>query len=283
IADVVVAEAYVILDADPSGSSVRVLLHGAAAGGMSDTRAFDDAQVTITRSDGLVLDLVRRDTIEVCVRTRPSEATGTCFTARAADVARLEPSDRLDLEIRLGDGGRLDGSLTVPGPFALEPGLEPACVLPPDVPLPVRWRGSEGAWAYVNETMIEGLRDALAPEGIEVEEDPLYLLGLSISSSDTTIVFPGEFGVFERFDLDQDLALRLQRGLPDGASAQVSIAAVERNYVNWARGGSFNPSGQVRVPSVRGDGSGVFGAALVRRFGVTVSGAPGAGPVCPLP
>src|SRR5690606_38046307 len=113
-------------------------------------------------------------------------------------------------------------------------------------PFEIHWTSSEGAWAYVNETTITGLADALAPEGIEAD-DPLYLLGLSISGADTTIVFPSEFGVFDRFDLDQDLAVRLQRGLPDGTEAAVSIAAVERNYVNWARGGSFNPSGQVRV------------------------------------
>jgi hypothetical protein len=135
----------------------------------------------------------------------------------------------------------------------------------------------------VNETSISGLGSALASEGIEVEEDPLYLLGLSISATDTTVVFPSEFGVFDRFDLDQDLAVRLQRGLPEGTGALVTIAAVERNYVNWARGGNFNPSGQVRVASLRGDGTGVFGAAVVRRFRVLAAEASPGGPSdCPL-
>ena len=153
----------------------------------------------------------------------------------------------------------------------------------PDTPLEVRWTRSAGAWAYVNETSINGLPAALAPENIEVEEDPLYLLGLSISASDTTVVFPSEFGVFDRFDLEQDLALRLQRGLPGGTDAQVTIAAVERNYVNWVRGGNFNPSGQVRVSSLRGDGSGVFGAAVLRRFSVVAESPPSVRPDCPLP
>ena len=51
------------------------------------------------------------------------------------------------------------------------------------------------------------LTEALAPQGIAVEEDPLYLLGISVSEEDTTVVFPTEFGVFDRFDLDRDLAL----------------------------------------------------------------------------
>jgi hypothetical protein len=135
----------------------------------------------------------------------------------------------------------------------------------------------------VNETEINGLPAALVSEGIVVEDDPLYLLGLSISSADTTVVFPSEFGVFDRFDLDQDLALRLQRGLPDGTDADVSVTAVERNYVNWVRGGSFNPSGQVRVASLRGDGTGVFGAAVTRRFTVVAEAATGGSPPdCPL-
>ena len=98
------------------------------------------------------------------------------------------------------------------------------------------------------------------------EEDPLLLVGLSISEQDTTIVFPSEFGIFDRFDLEQDLSVRLQTGLPNSTTAEVSITAVEGNYVGWARGGNFNPSGQVRVPSLRGDGMGVFGATVSRRF-----------------
>ena len=99
-------------------------------------------------------------------------------------------------------------------------------------------------------------------------EDPLYLFGLAIAARDTTIVFPGEFGVFSRADLDFEVSTLLQKGLPAGVGATVSVGAVDRNWVNWARGGNFNPSGVVRVPSVRGDGTGVFGAGVIRTFGV---------------
>jgi hypothetical protein len=136
------------------------------------------------------------------------------------------------------------------------------CVLGASETLGIEWTAAEGTWAYIAETVITGLRDAL-PDEIEVD-DPLDLFGLAISASDTTIVFPSEFGIFERFDLDRDLALLLQEGLPEGTTAAVVVGATDRNWVNWVRGGSFNPSGQVRIPSVHGAGTGVF-ASVVRR------------------
>ena len=59
-------------------------------------------------------------------------------------------------------------------------------------------------------------------------------------------------------------------GTPAFLKARVSVAAVERNYTNWARGGTFNPSGQVRIPSLRGDGTGFFGATVVKTMTVIV-------------
>ena len=86
-------------------------------------------------------------------------------------------------------------------------------------------------------------------------------------------------GVFERFELDRDVALALQRGLPSGASADIVVAAGDENYVNWVRGGNFNPSGQIRVPSLVGDGTGVLGS-LVTRTVTVLTQSPGY-PVCP--
>ena len=67
-----------------------------------------------------------------------------------------------------------------------------------------------------------------------------------------------------------------------GVTAEVSITAVDGNYVNWARGGNFNPSGQVRVPSLSGDGTGVFGTTVGRSFDVLVSNESSGLPACPL-
>lgn len=281
VADVVVAEVYVTIGDSASDNRVRALLQGTPAGGVEGTATFDDATVRVSRDDGLTLDLTV-GTLDDCVVSSPEDSAGTCFVADSADEAALEAEDRLTLQIVLGGGGVIDGVTRIPADFRLD-GLGGVCRIPPDTTMTVRWSASAGAWAYVNETLISGLPEALAADGIEAD-DPLYLLGLSISASDTTVVFPSEFGVFDRFDLDQDLAVRLQRGLPDSTSATVAISATDRNYVNWARGGNFNPSGEVRVSSLRGAGSGVFGSAVVRRFDVVSSSQAGGTVVdCPLP
>jgi hypothetical protein len=174
----------------------------------------------------------------------------------------------------------LEGTTTVPEDFSLvvPQAAIGECVLPPGETLELRWTRSSGAWAYVGETFIGGLAEVLAAGGSEAEldEDPLYLLGLSVSASDTTMAFPAEFGVFDRFDLDRDVSVLLQAGLPEGTEADVTISAVDRNYVNWIRGGSFNPSGTIRVPSLHGEGgSGVIGSYVSRRFRVRTTPGPG--------
>ncbi|MBM4183016.1 MAG: hypothetical protein FJ207_02190 [Gemmatimonadetes bacterium] len=277
--DVVVAEVYVTVGDTPADNRALAFLHGTAAGGAPDSETFDDARVRITRgTDTLNLTL---GLVTECVDSLPKGASGSCFLDGGLASA-LAPGDALDLSIRLGDGRTLLGAARIPGNFQLEV-IGPSCRLPPDTLMALRWTRSQGAWAYVNETEIHGLPAALASEGIEVEDDTLYLLGLSISATDTTVIFPSEFGVFDRFGLDQDIAVRLQKGLPNGTDAGVSVTAVDRNYVNWVRGGNFNPSGQVRVASLRGDGTGMFGAAVTRQFTVVATSAPGGPPDCPLP
>lgn len=279
--DVVVAEVLLELSADEGGPDrLTALLHRTLAGGTGESRPVPGAGVLVRRSDGFQVELAET-TLETCVVTTPVEGQGTCFWATPETAARFQAGDRLQVEVSLGDGGRMVGGLTVPDTFDLL--LEESgghCSVEPEVPLELRWTRSRGSSVYVNETLIYGIRDALAGQGIEVKDDPLYLLGLSASAEDTTIVFPGEFGVFNRFELDQDLALALQRGLPAGTQADVSVAAAENNYVNWVRGGNFNPSGQVRIPSLRGEGTGLFGAVVVRRIHVSADGSAGDLPRC---
>lgn len=276
IEDVIVAEAYAFAGVAPPGTTTEGRLWvflGRTVGGSAPTTV-EGAQVDVTRSDDTRFVLAAAP-LDRCLLDTERPRPGSCYDAGAA-AAQLSPGDRLDLEIRLPDGRTLEGSTRIPGDFSLV-GDPSVCSLPPDTPIDVRWSRSAGASAYVAETRIEGLEAALAPEGIEAPDD-LYLLGLSVSQADTTIVFPGEFGIFDRFDLDQALTVRLQRGLPEPTRAVVGVTAVDINYVNWARGGNFNPSGQVRVPSVRGDGSGVFASGVLRSFTVQVEGA---GPACP--
>ncbi len=268
--DVVVAEVILESVEGLDGAvRVRAFLHrtlGAAGAGFQPVPG---ARITIRGEEGRTLELAETHQ-DRCAETLPVEGDGSCYWSVPGAAEWLGPGDRFEVEILLAGGGILRGATTIPGDFQLA-GLAPesACRLDADTPWEIHWSTSDGAWVYVNETLIEGLGTALAPEGIEAD-DPLYLLGLSVSASDTSIVFPGEFGVFNRFELEQDLALRLQQGLPAGTVADITITATDRNYVNWVRGGNFNPSGQVRLPSLRGDGTGVFASVLVRKVSVQV-------------
>jgi hypothetical protein len=276
-ADVVVAEVYVTVEEAPADNQLRAFLHGTAPGSAPSSATFDDAQVTVTDGDGAAAAL-GLTAIDACATVMPEGATGSCFAADAVLAASYEPGEPLQLDVVLSDGRSLSGSTRIPGAFAVD-GVSDVCLVAPDTRLPLAWTPSDSAWAYINEAYMLGLPAALASEGIEAP-DTLYLLGLSISESDTTVSFPDEFGVFDRFDLDQDLAVRLQEGLPEGASSEVTISAVDRNYTNWVRGGNFNPSGAVRISSLVGDGAGVFGSAVTRRFTVVSSTDPMVGPPC---
>lgn len=276
----VVAEAYVRLSVrrgfDPRPSPiplVTVLLHEtlAAAGGSGPVPG---AAIVVRRaSDGLAIAL-RETGLGDCVITTPVAGGGTCYAVAAPTPAleTLAPGDRLSLRIDLADGGELVSETTIPGRFELLSIRDATvCVAPPLTATDLVWSRSAGAWAYIADTFISGLGREFGQERVD---DPLYLFGLAVSAQDTTIVFPREFGVFERVELERDVALALQQGLPDQTSALITVAAVDRNWVNWARGGNFNPSGAVRVPSVRGNGTGVFGSAVLRSIRVVSDATP---------
>lgn len=248
------------------GNELTAFLHRTVDPSGTRSDEVPGATIVVTRSDGSTIELAPTDR-GACTETTPIDESGTCYWADPGILDRLEPGERLEAAITLPGGGSLRGATVIPGGFSLvTPGQEGYCKLSPETAFEVRWTQSEGAWSYVDETLIEGIAAALAPQGISVDQDPLYLLGLSVSAADTTIVFPAEFGVFDRFELDQDLALALQKGLPAGTNARVTITATDRNYVNWVRGGNFNPSGRVRIPSLEGDGTGVFASTVTRSF-----------------
>jgi hypothetical protein len=259
--DVVVAEAYLRADA----FTQTVFLHRTVQGGAPLT--VPGALVTVTDASGDTVRFGSADT-GVCVDTGPD--TGSCYVAGdSIHPFRVQPGRRYGLSIVLPDGRRLEGETIVPQDFRiLRPASSP-CRLPVDSLLHVAWTPSDGAWVYVTGAEIHGLRAAFASLGVAVD-DPFTLTGLSISRADTTIMFPSEFGVFDRFDLPRALVLALQQGLPDGVSAHITIGAADQNYVNWARRGNFNPSGLVRVSSLRGDGIGVFGSLVTKSVDVQV-------------
>ena len=122
------------------------------------------------------------------------------------------------------------------------------------------------------------------PRGDIVAADLLYLSGLSVGPDDVDIVFIKGFGLFEYLDVDgseREVLDELREGMPANTRGDVSVTAIDRNWVNWERGGGFNPTGSVRVPSVFGDGSGVFATGVQRRLEV-VSGPGGEEQLLPL-
>lgn len=261
---------------------VLVLLHRTLG---SPSAEVPGATVTLRVEGGDVIQIPERTDDQPCVSTGPIGGGGTCYQ-EILSGARLDGGARIGLEVRTAEGEFVEGVTTLPAEFDWVRPAVPAgesfaqCVQPPLTPLGLEWTVSDGAWAYLAEVEIAGIRPALAQEGIEILEDPLYLLGLSVASDDTTIALPTEFGLFDRFDLDRDVAVALQRGLPGPTVSTVTVAAVDRNFVNWVRGGSFNPSGTVRIPSVRGDGTGFFGSSRVLVARVIV---PAPGPSLGLP
>jgi hypothetical protein len=220
--------------------------------------------------------------------TLPANA-GSCYQTDSQTLAVL-PERTYRLTVTTSDGRRMTGNTTVPADFNI---LRPvgrmvgpsrtvhSCFLAPMGSFEVSWTRSTTAWVYAAEITLRGLRRALMPHGIEIDDEPVRLFGLALSAQDTTIHVAREFGVFDRFDDDLTAALVfLQDGLPGRMNVEGVIAAADRNYVNWERGGSFNPSGFVRVPSLHGQGTGVFGSIVPKPFSVFVGIDEGSLPPC---
>ncbi|MDE0396047.1 MAG: hypothetical protein OYK82_14850 [Gammaproteobacteria bacterium] len=128
------------------------------------------------------------------------------------------------------------------------------------------------------------LPEARAGEDVAVPNS-LYLSRFGIGQEDTDVLSPGEYGLFDVADDANVHLLRiLDDGVPGGARARLAVAETDRNWVNWIRGGNFNPLGMIRIPSVFGDGTGFFGTATRRRLhGRAGPGGDGMPPLCGLP
>ena len=270
-ADVIVVEAYLRARAGVQ----EVFLYRTLPRG-SGSLEVDGATVVATGPIGSdrerQVEFSPTDNASVCAVSDqlPGDGIGTCYMGLLAP----EPGQTYTLEVRTADGLELSGATTLPGDFELRQPVihgdrhDPvpdSCVVRSDERLELIWTQSEGARSYIIEAGFTGLADGLSARGVTDPPDDLDLTGLAVGQADTTLVFPNELGVFDRFSLDRDVALALQQGLPTGAAADIVVAAGDQNYVNWIRGGNFNPSGQVRVPSITGDGTGVFGSLVAER------------------
>jgi hypothetical protein len=269
--DLLVVEAVLRTDM----SQQRVLLHPSLT---SDTTAVErNAQVVVRMASGREILFRPATEIDLCLESGAS-LQAACYVSSMTEGPWVQPGQTYELSITTQDGRRVFGRTQVPGAFQF---LRPrsACRLPPNTPLPLAWSRSAGAWSYLADLEIRHLPAALAGQVTGPIPDPLNLQGLSISEADTTMTLPSDFGVFQRTDFEQPLLRALQGGLPAGTTARLVLAAVDRNYVNAVRGGSFNPSGRVRVPSVTGDGTGFFGSIVPRAVAIEVQ-VQGSAPPC---
>lgn len=284
--DIVVAE--VMLRA---GERVQTAYLHRTTGLHGSARVFDAVITVVEDGTGRTLEFdAAADSLCLAeTSVRPSSNVGTCYVAvGSADAVR--PGTRYNLSIALPGDRRITGSTVVPGDFRLlqpsvaeeRPGAPvPVCRLDPGTVLEMTWSHSTSAWAYIGEARLLGLLEALRAAGEQVpaqEKEYVQLVGVAVGGADTTMTFPGQFGLFDRFDDTLlPVLLAIREGLPPGVLSEVAVASADRNYVNWVRGGNFNPSGLVRVPSVTGDGTGVFGALVIRRVQLATP-APGEAP-----
>jgi hypothetical protein len=212
----------------------------------------------------------------LCLDNRPlptGPTVGTCYVARG-DSTMVRPGGRYELSIQLDDGREMTGITTVPERFAITSPSARPCRLPANTLLEMQWTSAAGTAVYIISTRLFGLKQALRERGVpSIGDDPVELVGLSVSAADSTLSFPDELGLFNRFDDElHAILLAIRSGLPPGVRAVGVVAAADRNYVNWVRGGTFNPSGVVRIPSIQGDGYGVFGSMTVEDFEMRTSG-----------
>ncbi|HEX8243713.1 MAG TPA: hypothetical protein VF541_09465 [Longimicrobium sp.] len=272
--DVVVVEAVLRTDF----ARQQVLLHRAVQGRLAGP--VSGATVTVQGTDGVAHRLVENTG---CFRIDPAyaqsdslEFQGTCYISPGSDAGWMRAGGTYDLTVRTQDGRVIRGRTHVPGDFAV-PSVPtsasidgvPFCSLAPDSAFTLLWTRARDAASYVADLRITGLRAQLGGNGYEVP-DPLELRGLSVSESDTTVLLPTEFGVFERLLYDSDLLKAIAGGFPENTNVDVVLAAADLNWVNSVRGGNFNPSGLIRISTVVGDGVGVFGSMVVKRAGIVV-------------
>ncbi len=228
------------------------------------------ASVRIVGESGRILDLAEEsDPLTTCITpypvaggTRPP--AGSCHFAAALE-GWFTPGEELTLLVTLPDGGVLTGESRMPGLFtpsniSLENGR---CRLNPDTGYRFEWTHSEGSRAYIAEAGFAGLGELWS------NEYPLHLVVTLRGAAETEVAFPRGF-LFEALDdlYAGDLYRALREGLPNGASAEVAIGAVDRNWANWTRLGRIDTYGEVNIPSVFGDGTGWFGSAVRWRLSV---------------
>ena len=288
----IVASATVVLTIDPADST-RIGTRAVALVSEAYRQVLTEvpgASVRVTGASGRSLSLVEEeDALGTCSvlpedlygDDGPLGPIGSCHTA-AAPSAIFAPGEVLSLAVTTPDGRTLEGTSRMPDAFVPQ-GLsveDGRCRVEPDTGYRFAWSPVDGAWAHVGEAEITGLSpDLWSPS------DPLYLpvTVLGRGREVTDMVFPRDFLLELLSDVDNvELHRTLDAGLPGGARAEVTIAALDRNWANWIREGRLNISGETVIPSVFGDGTGMFGTAVRWKVAVESRAPRGAGdlPLC---
>lgn len=188
---------------------------------------------------------------------------GTCYRA-ATPSAYFAPGEELSLEIITPNGGKLKGASRIPPRFlpSRVAARDGRCRVDPETSYTIRWGHVRGG-AYAVEAKFAGW-----PRSLWHYEEPLYLRTSLTDTRRTGMVFPRVLVEGEVARRARKAARRLETGLPWGVTAELAAAVVDRNWANWMRPGRYDPNGEVRFPSVFGDGTGMFGTAT--RWTVTM-------------
>ena len=258
----VIASVTVVLTVDAMDSTVRSTDVLALLVRDSIDKRVPEASVRIVGKSGRTLRLEELpDTSEACRTAAGALTTGTCYVA-SVPSAYFAPLEELSLRVATPDGEQLHGASAIPAVFtplylSLQGGR---CRVSPDTNYKIEWHSVDGGWAHIAEAEFTGLRRNLWDH-----PDPLYLTAAWMVPSYS---YPSSMG-FPRKLIEDDVpweariaARRLETGLPWGVTAHLAVAAIDRNWANWIRPGQIHLAGEVPVPSVFGDGTGMFGTAV---------------------
>ena len=252
---VLVAEIQLILDGDRPRWALAYL--HATQGGEEELR-LGGAEVEVQGPDGEAVRLISTSDIR-CLDGDGvfHQVEGACFMAWEDELPELGPLDRVEATVRLPGGEELHGVARVPGRFHLQvPAAGSTLVVPPESTLQMQWTPSEDAWGYLVDARLT-LPEALG-HGQDLPRE-VTLLGMAGGAADTTFSFPDAAASIAPDGDTETLLGVVSGGLPHGSQADVAVGALDANLAGWLQGRDFHPSGQVRVPSLEGDGTGVFG------------------------
>lgn len=273
----VVIEAYAQIRPE-GGGTIIVLLHGSVGVPGMDPDG-PEATVRVLAEDGAEVLLPEAVDEECVYGDAPPDPADPrrCYSA-AVDPSFVQPSDRLVLQIDLVDGGRIEGGTQVPGAFELVQPNGGACTVVTGA-LDFIWSQSEGTWYYVANVELSGIASDLMALGVQNPADSVVYSSIAVSQSDTVVAYPDDFFLDaneDDFDYTSALNTLVSDGIQSNWVAVVNVTAADRNLTNWVRGGGFHPSGTVRIPSLRGAGTGFFGSSVVleQRIAGDASGCP---------